>query len=90
MIITSFEQIKENMHVNTKRTVAVASAVEDKTLEAVMRAHDEGLVDYILTGPADEIIAVGGLRQHHGIGRRHRRRAPDLGRRSGSGTQRKR
>lgn len=51
MIITSFEQIKENMHVNTKRTVAVASAVEDKTLEAVMRAHDEGLVDYILTGP---------------------------------------
>lgn len=58
MIITSFEQIKENMHVNTKRTVAVASAVEDKTLEAVMRAHDEGLVDYILTGPADEIIAT--------------------------------
>ena len=36
MIITSFEQIKESMHVNTKRTVAVASAVEDKTLEAVI------------------------------------------------------
>lgn len=56
MTIKSFEQIKQNMRTNTKRTVAVASAVEDKTLEAVMRAHDEGLVDYILTGPAEEIM----------------------------------
>ena len=42
MVIKSFEQIKQNMCTNTRRTVAVASAVEDKTLEAVMRAHDEG------------------------------------------------
>ena len=56
MAIKSFEQIKRNMRANTKRTVAVASAVEDKTLEAVMRACDEGLVDYLLTGPAGEIM----------------------------------
>ena len=56
MVIKSFEQIKQNMCTNTRRTVAVASAVEDKTLEAVMRAHDEGLVDYLLTGPAGEIM----------------------------------
>ena len=32
--------------------------MEDKTLEAVLRAHDEGLVDYLLTGPVDEIKAT--------------------------------
>lgn len=55
MVIKSFAQIKQNMRANIRRTVAVASAVEDKTLEAVLRAHDEGLVDYLLTGPVDEI-----------------------------------
>ena len=56
MTITSFEQIRKNMRTQTKRTVAVASAVEDKTLEAVLQAHDEGLVDYVLTGKAEEIL----------------------------------
>ena len=36
----------------------MASAAEGKTLEAVLRACDEGLVDYILTGRADEILAT--------------------------------
>ncbi len=56
MTITSFEQIRKNMRTQTKRTVAVASAVEDKTLEAVLQANDEGLVDYVLTGKAEEIL----------------------------------
>lgn len=55
MEIKSFEQIRQNMRTQARRTVAVASAVEDKTLEAVLRACDEGMVDYVLTGPAEEI-----------------------------------
>ncbi len=58
MVIKSFDQIRKNMRTQTKRTVAVASAAEGKTLEAVLRACDEGLVDYILTGRADEILAT--------------------------------
>ena len=38
MVIKSFDQIRKNMRTQTKRTVAVASAAEGKTLEAVLRA----------------------------------------------------
>ena len=56
MVLKNFDDIRQNMKSDTKRTVAVASAIEDKTLEAVLEAHDMGLVDYILTGPRDEIL----------------------------------
>lgn len=58
MDIKNFEQIKQNMKSQQKRTVAVASAIEQHTLEAVFRAHDEGLVDYVLTGDAKKIHQI--------------------------------
>ena len=54
--------------------------VTDRIIRVALTLHKE---------PADDVIAVGGLRQHHGVGRRRRHRAPGPGRRSGSGTQRK-
>lgn len=56
MALKSFNEIRENMRTDTRRTVALASAIEDKTLEAVLKAHESGLVDYILTGPRDKIL----------------------------------
>ena len=54
--------------------------VTDRIIRVALTLHKE---------PADDVIAVVGLRQHHGVGRRRRHRAPGPGRRSGSGTQRK-
>lgn len=58
MEIKTYDQLRQNMKHQTKRTVVVASAIEGKTLEAVLKAADDGMVDYILTGSAKEIQDV--------------------------------
>lgn len=58
MELKSFEQLRENMIPGKKHTVVVASAVEEKTLEAVLEASDQGLVDYLLTGSEKAILEV--------------------------------
>lgn len=60
MNIKSFDQIRHNMKSDKRRTVAVASAIEKKTLEAVLQAYDQGLVDYVLTGDGKKIEEVAG------------------------------
>jgi len=54
--IKNFEELKKMASSAEKRTVAVACAHDAHTLEAVLKAHEEGLLDYILIGKEDEIV----------------------------------
>lgn len=56
MAIKNFEELKKMASSAEKRTVAVACAHDAHTLEAVLKAHEEGLLDYILIGKEDEIV----------------------------------
>lgn len=56
MVLTSFEQLIEKLqgHV-ARRRIAVAAAGEAHTIDAVIRAADDGLVDPVLVGDEDAI-----------------------------------
>ena len=55
MMIQSFEQMEEFVLRHGKKTIAVACAHDDVTLEAVLTAVDKGVADAVLIGHADEI-----------------------------------
>lgn len=59
MIIRDFKELREQVGLSARRTVAVAAAHDAHTLEAILKAHEEGVLDYILVGKADEIIRIG-------------------------------
>lgn len=59
MQIKDFKQLREQVGSAEKRTVAVAAAHDPHTLEAVLKAHEEGVLDYLLVGKAQEIIEIG-------------------------------
>ena len=59
MQIKDFKQLREQAGSAKKRTVAVAAAHDPHTLEAVLKAHEEGVLDYLLVGKAQEIIEIG-------------------------------
>ena len=52
MQIKDFKQLREQAGSAKKRTVAVAAAHDPHTLEAVLKAHEEGVLDYLLVGKA--------------------------------------
>lgn len=58
MVIRDFNQLREMCIESKKRTVAVASAHDAHSLEAVFRANEEGILDYILIGDAEEIYRI--------------------------------
>lgn len=59
MYIRDFKELREQVGSSAKRTVAVAAAHDAHTLEAILKAHEEGVLDYVLVGKADEIISIG-------------------------------
>lgn len=59
MSIQNFKQLRERVGASEKTCVAVAAAHDAHTLEAVLKAHEEGVLDYILVGKAHEIIRIG-------------------------------
>lgn len=61
MAIKNFEELRNMVGAAKKRVVAVACAHDEHTLEAVLKAEEEGIVDYLLIGKEDEIIEKGKL-----------------------------
>jgi phosphate butyryltransferase len=58
-MLKNFEQLIDQVKgLEGKKTVAVVCAHDAHTLEAVIRAEKEGLVDSVLVGKADEIKAI--------------------------------
>ncbi|MCI9026035.1 MAG: phosphate butyryltransferase [Dorea sp.] len=56
MEIKNFAELKDRVGHERKKTVAVACAHDEHTLEAVLKAHEEGILNYYLIGYKDEII----------------------------------
>lgn len=59
MVIRDFQELREQVGSSAKRRVAVAAAHDGHTLEAVLKAHEEGILDYILVGKAEDIFRIG-------------------------------
>lgn len=86
-MLHNFEDLRKCVGSAEPKTVAVACAHDGHTLEAVLRAAQEGILRYILIGHADEILSAGRTlgceidprdrhKCRHGRGRSaHRRRA---------------
>lgn len=64
MVIKDFAQVRDMAKNLTKRTVAVAAAHDEHTLEAVFKANEEGLLDYILVGDAEKIMEIAEHEKH--------------------------
>ena len=58
-MIKDFEHLKDSVGTSEPRTVAVAAAHDPHTLEAVLKAKREGILDYILVGKSREIMKIG-------------------------------
>ncbi len=57
-MLKHFEEIRELVKAEKPKTVAVACAHDAHTLEAVLKAHAEGILDFILIGHKDEIVRI--------------------------------
>lgn len=58
MVIKNFDELRERSGASKKRTVAVAGAHDAHSLEAVFRAQEEGILDYILVGKGPQIEEI--------------------------------
>lgn len=58
MEIHNFEELKGMLVQNEKKVVVLAAAHDTHALEAVFKANEEGLIDYILVGNADKIKSI--------------------------------
>lgn len=58
-MLTSFSQLRERAGALPRRTVAVACAHDPHTLEAALKAADEGLLHCVLIGHKEKILAIG-------------------------------
>ena len=58
-MLHDFEDLRKRVGSVEPKTVAVACAHDGHTLEAVLRAAQEGILRYILIGHAEEILSVG-------------------------------
>ncbi|WP_130862902.1 phosphate acyltransferase [Bacilliculturomica massiliensis] len=64
MVIQNFEQLARMCGGSKKRTVAVAAAHDAHALEAVFRAQEEGILDYMLVGDGAEIEKIAAAEGH--------------------------
>ena len=59
MVFTNFDQLIEKVKgYPAKKRMAVAAAGDTHTLEAVMHARKEGIVEHILVGDKAEILRI--------------------------------
>ncbi len=58
-MLSSFAQLREKAGAAAPKTVAVACAHDPHTLEAVLRAADEGILRYVLIGHTADILRIG-------------------------------
>lgn len=59
MVLKSFEELREKVTQAKKKTVVIICAHDGHTLEAALKAKEEGLLNYILVGKQDEILSIG-------------------------------
>ena len=57
-MLKNFKELREKVGSGAPKTVAVACAHDAHTLEAVLRAADEGILRYALVGRKDDQIAT--------------------------------
>ena len=57
-MISTFEQLRQQLGSGKTKTVAVACAHDSHTLEAILKAREEGLVKCLLVGHKDEIFRI--------------------------------
>lgn len=57
-MISTFEQLRQLLGSGKTRTVVVACAHDSHTLEAILKAREEGLVKCLLVGHKDEIFRI--------------------------------
>ena len=58
-MLKNFQALREKVGTAAPRTVAVACARDGHTLEAVLRAAEEGILRYVLVGRRDDILKIG-------------------------------
>ena len=58
-MIHSFTELRERAGAVRPQTVAVACAHDAHTLEAVLHAAPEGILNYLLIGHPEEILSIG-------------------------------
>lgn len=63
-MLKNFKELREKVGSCAPKTVAVACAHDAHTLEAVLRAADEGILRYALVGRKDDILRIGGELGH--------------------------
>lgn len=59
MVIKNFNELEQKVAAARKKTVAVACAHDPHTLEAVLKASENGYLDYILIGHKEQILSIG-------------------------------
>lgn len=59
MALKNYNELVEMVKTKPVRKVVVAAAHDAHALEAVLKAHSEGLVDYTLVGKREDIIRIG-------------------------------
>lgn len=64
MFIKNFNHMREMINSDRKRKVAVVCAHDMNALEAVLQAHAEGLMDYILIGRQNVILEKGRMHNY--------------------------
>lgn len=64
MVIKDFAQLREMVGTAKKRTVAVAAAHDEHTLEAVFKANEDGILDYVLVGDRSRIKEIAAKENH--------------------------
>ena len=57
-MLKNFEELRKYTNDKTKKTVAVVCSHDDHTLEAVLKAQDENIINSILIGHKDEILRI--------------------------------
>jgi len=57
-MITSLDQIVQQVKSNRRITIAVAQAVDEYTMQSVAMAHKQGLADFLLVGKPDDLKAI--------------------------------
>lgn len=63
-MLKNFQELRERVGTAAPKTVAVACAHDAHTLEAVLRAAQEGFLRYVLVGRKDDILRIGGELGH--------------------------
>ena len=59
MVLKSFKELREKVAESEKKTVVIICAHDAHTLEAALKAKEEGLLNYILVGKKEEILSIG-------------------------------